>query len=64
MKLYGSIKSERAEEGQGGNEFLEIKITNDKRQEIALIKITPGEKNNINIKVNNGLAELRIDDIK
>lgn len=58
MKLYGSIKSERAEEGQGGNEFLEIKITDEKRQEIAFIKITPGEKNKIDIKIDNNLADL------
>jgi len=60
MKLYGNIKSERAEKGQGGNDFLEIEITNDKRQEIALIKIVPGEKIKVTIEIDKDLAELEI----
>lgn len=60
MKLYGNIKSERAEKGQGGNEFLEIEITNDKRLEVVFIKIVPGDKIKVSIDVNKDLAELEI----
>lgn len=59
MKLYGSVKSERAEKGQGGNEFLDIKVTNDERQEIVVIKIVPGEKVKINVKIDSNLAEIQ-----
>ena len=58
MKLYGSIRSERAEKGQGGNDFLEIEITNDQRKEIASIKILPGDKVKVTVDVNEELAEL------
>lgn len=59
MKLYGSVKSERAEKGQGGNEFLDIKVTNDERQEIVVMKIVPGEKVKINVKIDSNLAEIQ-----
>ena len=59
MKLYGSVKSERAEKGQGGNEFLDIKVTNDERQEIVVVKIVPGEKVKINVKIDSNLAEIQ-----
>ncbi len=59
MKLYGSVKSERAEKGQGGNEFLDIKVTNDERQEIVVIKIVPGEKVKISVKIDSNLAEIQ-----
>ena len=58
MKLYGTIKSERAEKGQGGNEYLEIEISNESREEIALIKVIPGNKNKIIFSINDDLAEL------
>lgn len=61
MKLYGNLKSERAEKGQGGNDYLDIKITDDKRQEIASIKIIPGEKAKMTISVNRELVDLEID---
>lgn len=64
MKLYGNIKSERAEKGQGGNEFLDIEITNDKRQILATIKVVPTEKTKLIISVGNGLAELEIKDLE
>lgn len=59
MKLYGSIKSERAEKGQGGNEFLEIEITNDKRQLLATVRMEPGsEKNKLTLSFNDELCLL------
>lgn len=62
MKLYGSVKSERAEKGQGGNDFLEIRITNDKRQKIALIKVLPGEKIKLNIEAKKELVDVELGD--
>lgn len=44
MKLYATITSERATKGQGGNEFLEIEIKNEKRETILEFSIKP-EKN-------------------
>ncbi len=64
MKLYGSIKSERAEKGQGGNEFLEISVTNDKRQEVASIKVIPDDKIRIEVNLNKNLADLEVCDKK
>jgi len=58
MKLYASVKSERAEEGQGGNDFLIIKITDDKREEIASLEVLPGDKKKISITVNKDKADL------
>jgi hypothetical protein len=59
MKLYGTIKSERAEKGQGGNEFLEIEITDDKRQVLAKMKVEPGgDKNRLIININDTLCVL------
>lgn len=62
MKLYGKIKSERAEEGQGGNDYLDIEITDDKRQNIATIKVLPGEKIKVTIGVNKEFAQLEVSD--
>ncbi len=42
MKLYGTIASERAKKGQGGNEHLKIIIRNEAQQCIAYITIKPG----------------------
>jgi|GEM_PF-2852965 len=41
MKLYGTIKSERASKGQGGNDYLEIDIQNVKQDVMAKIRIEP-----------------------
>lgn len=55
MKLYAKIKSERAEKGQGGNEYLLIDILNEKEDKILQIHITQakdhlrGEHQNIYI---------------
>ena len=63
MKLYGNIKSERAEKGQGGNDFLNIKITNDKREEILSMEVAPGDKIKITVKHNEALSDLKISDV-
>lgn len=33
MKLYGTIQSERAEKGQGGNKFLKFTVTDESKNE-------------------------------
>lgn len=38
MKLYATTTSERASKGQGG-EYLEIDITNDKKEQLAYISV-------------------------
>jgi len=53
MKLYAKVESERASKGQGGNEKIAIKITDEKKQTIAWVSI--------NTKLINGLYRLRID---
>jgi hypothetical protein len=60
MKLYGNIKSERAEKGQGGNEFLVVEITDNMRQRVATINVFPGSKAKVTVEVNEDLAELTI----
>lgn len=39
MKLYATTTSERASKGQGGNEFLQILITNEEKNNIAQVNI-------------------------
>lgn len=39
MKLYATTTSERASKGQGGNEFLDIKIYSENQEEIASVYI-------------------------
>ncbi|HVM60180.1 MAG TPA: hypothetical protein VMV72_04870 [Verrucomicrobiae bacterium] len=37
MKLYATVTSERATKGQGGNDFLNIVITNEHEEEIMRV---------------------------
>ena len=41
MKLYATIKSERAMKGQGGNEYLKIIIRNEFQHCIGYITVKP-----------------------
>jgi len=41
MKLYATVTSERARKGQGGNEYIEINITADRK---SLLEISVSEK--------------------
>lgn len=41
MKLYATVTSERATKGQGGNKYLKIEITNDKKERLAMITVEP-----------------------
>lgn len=44
MKLYAKTRSERAEKGQGGNEFIEVKLTVQIAQsthEIGILRLIP-----------------------
>ena len=63
MKLYATIKSERGKaEGKGGQEFLDIEITDANLQAVASIKILPGEKIRVTVGVNKDLALLEVSD--
>lgn|SRR3990167_1093063 len=42
MKLYAKIKSERAEKGQGGNDYLQIQLQNEKQAIFGSIVVLPG----------------------
>lgn len=35
MKLYATVSSERASKGQGGNEYIDIDISGEKREYLA-----------------------------
>lgn len=41
MKLYATTTSERAEKGQGGNEYLQIKVLDDNKKSVILLSIKP-----------------------
>lgn len=41
MKLYATVRSERASKGQGGNEFLDIIVLDDNREEVMRTRIEP-----------------------
>lgn len=43
MKLYATVTSERASKGQGGNDFLNIKliVDNGNRHEIGIVRLAP-----------------------
>jgi len=43
LKLYATSTSERASKGQGGNEFLDINITNEQGHLLAYIRVIPRE---------------------
>lgn len=62
MKLYANVKSERAQNGQGGNEFLEIEITNGERRKIALIRVTCSDKILISAEYDKDSTDFKICD--
>jgi hypothetical protein len=43
MKLYGKIKSERAEKGQGGNDFLDIEISGENEEPVMTLHVEKDE---------------------
>lgn len=45
MKLYATTSSERATKGQGGNDYLDINITNEHKHLLAYIRVTPRNNN-------------------
>ena len=45
MKLYATIRSERAMKGQGGNQYLNIDILGEKKEPLGYIKIIPDGTN-------------------
>ena len=57
MKLYASVTSERATKGQGGNEYLYIKIQGAKPGAATLldIEIVPDEKGHARIQKMHGI---------
>jgi len=40
MKLYGTVSSERATKGQGGNKYLDIQLTDDTGDNFLSVKVT------------------------
>ena len=44
MKLYAIVTSERASKGQGGNEFLDIEVSDENKRDFLKIRITPSSK--------------------
>lgn len=51
MKLYATITSERASKGQGGNQFLNIVITDEKRAKLLDMRIEHDETANNQAKI-------------
>ena len=49
MKLYATVKSERAEKGQGGNEKLQITVTAGSRRETLAVLETEQTHGNVAI---------------
>lgn len=50
MKLYGTITSERASKGQGGNDFLNVKLLIGGKHhqiEIGILRLEPYEDSNV-----------------
>lgn len=45
MKLYATVSSERASKGQGGNEYLEINIQGENKEDLGCIYIIPDGTN-------------------
>jgi hypothetical protein len=45
MKLYATVTSERASKGQGGNEYVNINITNEQKHLIAYVQLKPLQNN-------------------
>lgn len=41
MKLYATTTSERASKGQGGNEYIDIMVTNEVEDIILLVSVYP-----------------------
>mgnify|MGYP001608379925 CR=1 FL=1 len=41
MKLYATVTSERATKGQGGNDYLQIQLQNDKQVIFGSIAVLP-----------------------
>jgi len=67
MKLYATTTSERASKGQGGNDYLEINITDDVKNILASIGTKPKEKwlSNpiIQICYNSHIVDIKIHDM-
>jgi len=53
MKLYATTTSERATKGQGGNEYLIIKIKDESKKEIAFCVV---DSENIVFSIKDGKA--------
>jgi hypothetical protein len=49
MKLYATTTSERASKGQGGNEYLQIEITDDKKNILGILNIKPAPDGAIHV---------------
>lgn len=67
MKLYATTTSERATKGQGGNDYLEINVTDEQGDIIANIAITPRKfevsKPIVRLRYNTHLSEIVINEM-
>lgn len=59
MKLYATTTSERASKGQGGNDYIETIITNDKKQIIYHITLLPYNDDTMIIEHHSKCAEVQ-----
>lgn len=50
MRLYATTTSERASKGQGGNNYLDIKIQDEKQRTVADITVLPKEQGKLENK--------------
>lgn len=60
MKIYGTVKSERAMRGQGGDEYLHIEIFNSKQQVVATVEAIPEGEEKVKIALSEGLIHKEI----
>lgn len=51
MRVYGLVRSERAEKGQGGNKFLDILVSFDKKEPRYRLHFEPMSEDKFYVKI-------------
>ena len=66
MKLYATTTSERASKGQGGNDFIEILVQDEKRETLFFMEIQPSKDNTFTYRmsVDDKLLSRSLDETK
>ena len=59
MKLYATTTSERASKGQGGNDFIEIQITDENEKAIYSLIVMPHDEGHLIIENLNAYVQKR-----